>query len=112
MGVVKMAENSVVAFFEPNLLRREAVLELMAQNKPIIKVTGDFNGEEKEIALFVAMEWDEANGRFSDTPKINKAGNKFLKGKIEPVEKKYQQNSGQQNSTSNTSSEPEDDIPF
>ena len=33
-----MAENSVVAFFEPNLLRKEAVLELMAQKKPIIKV--------------------------------------------------------------------------
>ena len=26
-----MAENSVVAFFEPNLLRKEAVLELMAK---------------------------------------------------------------------------------
>lgn len=107
-----MAENSVVAFFEPNLLRREAVLELMAQNKPIIKVMGDFNGVEKEIALFVAMEWDEANGRYSDTPKINKAGNKFLSGKIKTPDPKYQQNSGQQNSTSNTSSEPEDEIPF
>jgi hypothetical protein len=110
MGVVKMAENSVVAFFEPNLFRKEAVLELMAQNKPLIKVMGDFNGVEKEIALFVAMEWDEANGRFSDTPKINKLGNKFLSGKIKTPDPKYQQNSGQEQSSLNE--EPNDDIPF
>lgn len=105
-----MAENSVVAFFEPNLFRKEAVLELMAQNKPLIKVMGDFNGQEKEIALFVAMEWDEANGRFSDTPKINKAGNKYLSGKIKTPDPKYQQNSGQEQSSSNE--EFNDSIPF
>tara|TARA_R110000850_G_C9851078_1_gene455273 strand:+ start:349 stop:672 length:324 start_codon:yes stop_codon:yes gene_type:complete len=107
-----MAENSVVAFFEPNLLRKEAVLELMAQKKPIIKVVGDFNGEEKEIALYVAMEWDEANGRFSDTPKINKAGNKFLNGKIKTPDPKYSQNSGEQQTQNTASTEIHDEIPF
>ena len=45
-----MAENSVVAFFEPNLFRKEAVLELMAQNKPIIKVSVKLPGSKIYIA--------------------------------------------------------------
>jgi hypothetical protein len=72
--------NTAKVFVENGLFSKAGVEALMAVKKPIIKLKVNFDGVEKEIALYFDMVWE--NDQPTNQVKLTKTGNKMLSGKV------------------------------
>lgn len=83
MSAYESKPNTAIVYVENGIFNREGVEQVMASNKPIIKVRMNVEGKDLEIPLYFKMVWDDATGGFSDQFFVTSTGSKMLKGKVE-----------------------------
>ena len=60
MSAYESKPNTAIVYVENGIFNREGVEQVMASNKPIIKVRMNVEGKDLEIPLYFKMVWDDA----------------------------------------------------
>ena len=98
--------NTAISFIENGLFNKEKVEEMRNDgNKPVLVVKANFNGVEKEVSLWFAV--DKETGEYKET----KQGKKFLTGKVADPYKGVDYNKKNSSATPKPAF-ADDDIPF
>ena len=102
--------NKATVYVENGIFAKAGVENLMAQNKPILKVYANVEGKELEIALYFDMEYDTAIGGYTNKYKISKSGCKMLKCKKIVPKDAWKLNQAIASVTESSNERPQGDI--